>query len=322
MLDTSTRLLRLLALLQSRRYWSGPDLAARLEVTRRTLRRDVDRLRSLGYPVESSGGVGGGYALGTGAALPPLLLDDDEALAVALGLRMAATGTISGLGEAAVRALAKLELLLPTRLRAQVRGLHAAVAPLGMAGPAVEAERLVALAAACRDSATVRFAYRTVDGRGAQREAEPHALVCAQSRWYLLAWDRQREDWRTFRVDRIDGGIAAGARFAPRPIPGGDAAAYVARSVSTAQYPTRARIVLHAPLERMAERIPPLGGQLQRLDETRCLLVAGAHEPEALALYVGWLGVEFEVLEPPEVARALSALAARLARAAARAGVS
>lgn len=318
MIETSARLLRLLALLQSRRDWSGADLAARLQVTARTLRRDIDRLRSLGYPVRSSAGPAGGYRLGAGAVLPPLLLDDDEALAVALGLRLAAAGTVTGMEETAVRALAKLEQVLPARLRRRVRALHAAVAPLGVAGPPIDAGALTTLADACRGHESLSFRYRDQQGRGSERLVEPHALVCTAARWYLVGWDRGRGDWRTFRVDRIAGRFAAGPRFLPRPIPGGDPAAYVARAVTSSPYPLRARIVLHAPLEAMAERIPPLAGRLEAIDGRRCLLEAGAHSPGLLALHVALLGVEFEVLEPPELVDHLHALAARIARAARR----
>jgi len=316
MLDTSARLLRLLALLQARRYWPGAELAQRLQITARTLRRDVDKLRSLDYPVQSSTGPAGGYALGAGASLPPLLLEDDEALAVALGLRLAAVGVVGGMEESGLRALTKLEQVLPRRLRKRVRGWHAAVAPLGMGEPTVDAERLSALAGACRDQVRIMFGYQGQDGARSDREAEPHALVCAGSRWYLLAWDCRRGDWRTFRVDRIVGRTTCGARFLPRAVPGGDPAAYVARSVSITQYPLRARIVLHAPLERMAEYIPPLAGRLERIDEDRCLLETGAQAPEALAGYLAAFGVAFQVLEPPELVAQLREMAARLMRAA------
>ncbi|WP_149194993.1 helix-turn-helix transcriptional regulator [Luteimonas suaedae] len=319
MLDTSARLLRLLTLLQVRRFWSGAELAERLQVTPRTVRRDADRLRTLGYPVRSSSGLAGGYQLGAGATLPPLLLEDDEALAVSLGLRMAATGTVAGMEESAVRALAKLEQVLPTRLRKRVRALHAAVAPLGMAGPRVSSEVLTTLGGACRGEQRVSFRYRAHDGESSERDLEPHGLVCTGARWYLVGWDLQRQDWRTFRVDRIEARIATGQRFVPRQIPGGDLAAYVSRTVSSNPYPVRARIVLHAPLARMAEEIPPTVARLERIDDERCLLEAGAHSPEVLAYHIALLGVEFEVLDPPELAEHLAAMAGRLARAAARA---
>lgn len=318
MLDTSARLLRLLALLQTRRFWSGADLAERMQVTARTVRRDMDRLRSLGYPVRSSAGVAGGYQLAAGATLPPLLLEDDEALAVALGLRMAATGTVTGMEEAAVRTLVKLEQVLPARLRKRVHALHAAVAPLGTAGPRVHAGLLTTLAGACRGEERLTFRYQDHDGRASERRLEPHGVVCTGARWYLVGWDLDRDDWRTFRVDRISGRIVTGQRFVPREIPGGDLAAYVSRTVSTGAYPVRARIVLHAPLARMAELIPPLAASLSRIDDEHCLLESGAQSLEILAGHVAALGVEFEVREPPELAAYMRAMAERLARAAAR----
>lgn len=312
MLETSARLLRLLSLLQARRFWTGPELAGRLEVTPRTVRRDIERLRGLGYPVRASAGPAGGYELAAGAALPPLLLEDDEALAVVLGLRLATTEAVTGLDDAGLRALAKLEQVLPTRLRVRVRGLHAAMVPLAAAGPAVDAEHLGLLAGACRDHVRVAFGYARHDGARSEREVEPHALVCSGGRWYLLAWDRVRDDWRTFRIDRILGASRTGVRFLPRPVPGNDPAAYVSRAVASDVYPLRARIVLHAPLSRMAERIPPLAGRLTRLDDTRCLLEAGARAPDMLLVHVAALGVAFDVLEPPALVACLRALTARL----------
>lgn len=317
MLDTSARLLRLLTLLQSRRFWTGRDLAKRLLVTPRTLRRDVDRLRSLGYPVRSSSGLAGGYQLAAGKNLPPLLLDGDEALAVSLGLRMATTGTVTGMEDAALRALVKLEQVLPERLRRRMRELHAAVAPLGRHGPPIAHDLLIALAGACRGGERLVLRYQNHEGCASERDIEPHALVCTGPRWYLLAWDLTRSDWRTFRVDRIAGQTANGQRFLPRKIPGGDAAAYVSRALSVEPYPFKARIVLHAPLEKMAELIPPSAGRLERIDDTHCLLQAGAPRHDALAYHIALLGVDFEVLEPPELTAELRLLAGRLMRAAA-----
>ncbi len=318
MLDTSIRLLRLLTLLQARRYWSGPDLARRLDVTARTLRRDIDRLRSLGYPVQSSSGPAGGYSLGAGATLPPLMLEDDELLAVVLGLRLAAISTGSGMEESGLRALAKLEQVMPTRLRRRVRGLHGAVAPLVMSAPVVDAGRLSVLANACRDQVGITFGYETRDGRRDRRDVQPHALVSTGSRWYLVSWDRGRNDWRTFRVDRIDGRITTGARFLPRPIPGGDAAAFVSRSVSTSQYAVQARLILNAPAERMKQYISPLAGQLSPIGPDRCLLECGADAAEWIAAHLAAFEVDFAVLEPPDLRTRLRRMASRLSRAARR----
>ncbi len=318
MLQTSARLLRLLSLLQQRRFWSGADLAERLEVTGRTLRRDIDRLRGLGYPVNATAGVAGGYQLGTGAELPPLLLEDDEALAVALGLRSAAAGTVSGMEEAAVRALAKLEQVLPARLRRRVKALHSAVVPLHRAGPRIEPELLTTLAGACRSEERIAFRYADQKGKPSQREVEPHGLVHAGSRWYLVAWDLHREDWRTFRVDRVVGKASTGKRFVARKVPHGDVASYVARSISREAYPHQVRVLLHAPAEKIAEQISPLAGQVTRVDAESCLLETGGYSLAVVGLYVALLGVEFEVLGPPELLEQVQALGERMQRAAAR----
>lgn len=312
----SSRLLRLLSLLQSRRHWSGPELAERLEVTPRTVRRDVDRLRQLGYPVRSDGGPGGGYELAAGSALPPLLLDEDEFLAVAVGLRQAAAGPVGGAGEATLRALAKLEQVIPPRLRSRLRGLYQAFQPITPSDPQVTHERLMILATACRDLVRLSFDYRDRADRQERREVEPHAVVCTHARWYLLAWDRGRGDWRTFRVDRI-GGLphAPGDRFLPRKVPGGDAAAFVARAITTQGHALRARVELHAPLGRMRRCIPPSAGRLTRLDDGRCLLETGAQRPDLLAYHLVMLDVPFVVLEPVELEEHMQALATRLSRA-------
>jgi predicted DNA-binding transcriptional regulator YafY len=312
---TSTRLLRLLALLQARRYWTGPELAQRLEVTRRTIRRDIDRLRALGYPVRSSAGVAGGYQLGAGAALPPLLLDDEEALAVTLGLRTAAAGTVRGVETAALRALGKLERVLPTRLRAQMQAMHGAVAPLYLVSPRVDPATLATLAAACGDGHLITFAYTDRQGASSRRTTEPHGLVHTGARWYLVAWDRDRADWRTFRVDRIDGEPAAGARFARREVPGGDTAAFVSASIALGPYPLRAVVVFHAPVERVAPHIAPLAGCLRALDETRCILESGGHSLAELAVHIATIGEEFEVREPAALRHYVQELAGRLGRA-------
>src|SRR5690348_5287202 len=234
MLETSARLLRLLSLFQSQRYWSGTELAERLEVTARTLRRDVDKLRSLGYPVNSTSGTAGGYQLGAGARLPPLLLDDEEAVAVAVGLRTAASGAVTGIAEASVRALTKVQQVLPARLRRRITALHSFIEPLAYTGPVVDAEALALIAGACRDCEKLRFRYRARDGAATQREVEPHRLVHTGRRWYLAAWDVERNNWRTFRVDRIQQRPTTGQRFTARQPPDGDFAAYVSRSVTTA----------------------------------------------------------------------------------------
>ncbi|MEU4512947.1 WYL domain-containing protein [Nonomuraea wenchangensis] len=317
MLETSARLLRLLSLLQSRADWTGGELADRLGVGLRTVRRDVGRLRELGYPVDAAPGVAGGYRLGVGAALPPLLLDDEEAVAVALSLRTAATGSVAGLEEAALRALAKLRQVLPSRLRHRVSAFEAATVPLaGAAVSGVGADLLTAVAAACRDHRRLRLRYRGRDGAG-EREVEPHRLVHTPRRWYLLAWDVGRRDWRTFRMDRVEELLGLpGARFTPRTPPEDDAAAYVSHGITTAPYRHQARILFHAPFAAVAPRTSPGAGRLEPVDGERCLFTAGADSLDELAAYVAAKGFDFEVLDPPELAATLRALAGRLHRAA------
>jgi predicted DNA-binding transcriptional regulator YafY len=316
MLPTSARLLRLLSLLQARRSWSGADLAERLEVTDRTLRRDVDRLRALGYPVHSTSGVAGGYQLGAGAALPPLQLDDDEALAVSIGLGTVPAGGVSGIDEAALRALVKLERVLPSRLRQRADALRATIVPLEhRAQKGVSARLLSTLAGACRDHTELRFRYADRGGRASERRVEPLGLVHAGYRWYLVAWDVGRADFRTFRVDRMDGEPEAGERCAPRPLPdGGDLRAFVSRSLSTAVYEVQASVIVHAPHERVAERVPPSAVMLERIDERSCRLRGGAHSPAVMAAWLVMLDTDFEVESPPELIDYLRVLQARLGR--------
>jgi predicted DNA-binding transcriptional regulator YafY len=315
MLQTSARLLRLLSLFQARRYWSGAELAERLEITARTLRRDVDRLRSLGYPVHSTTGTAGGYQLSAGASLPPLLLDDEEAVAVAVGLRTAASGTVSGMEEASVRALLKLEQVLPSRLRRRVAALNSFIVSITHATPSVDAGMLSIIAGACRDNDGLRFAYRSHDGVFTTRDVEPHRLVYTGHRWYLVAWDKSRKDWRTFRVDRIDAKLSTGSRFTSRKPPDKDLAAYVSRSVSYAPYAHRARVVLHAPLEKIATMIPPTAGRLLAIDKKTCSLETGANSLTVLSAHLALIGVDFEVREPPELVEHIRSLAERLRRA-------
>ena len=316
MTQTSSRLLELLSLLQGRRDWPGSELAERLEVSERTVRRDVERLRGLGYPVESLTGPAGGYRLRAGSALPPLLLDDDEAIAIAVGLRTAARASVTGIEEAAVRALVKLEQVLPARVRRRVRALGSATTTLPVGGPTVDPQHLTVIAAACRDSERLRFGYRRRDGTDSRREVEPHSLVNLGRRWYLVAWDRQREDWRTFRVDRLARPVATGVRFAPQTLPAKDAAAYVARSISSAPTRFEARVTLRAPAEEIRSRVPAYWGTITPIDAETCEYTTGDDDLGWLALRIGMLGVDFEVHEPPELAAHLRALASRLTRAA------
>ncbi|CAB3666262.1 hypothetical protein LMG3458_00856 [Achromobacter deleyi] len=316
MLSSSNRLLRLLSLLQTRRHWAGAELAQALAVHPRTLRRDIDRLRELGYPIQASSGVAGGYAFRAGNTLPPLLLDDDEAMTVAITLRTAATGSVGGVEEAALRALVKLEQVMPTRLRHKLDALRSAIVPLPRAGPLVDAGQLATLAAACRDQLRVNFDYADSRGQASTRQVEPQGLAHTGWRWYLVAWDPARDDWRTFRLDRIAGPVALGAHFAPRPPPeGGDLRAYVARSVGQAPNAEEARIVLHAPRAVMAARIPASAGQVEALDDdSRCLLRCTGQSLESLTYWLMALEVEFEVLAPDSLAQRFQAAGERVAR--------
>lgn len=314
MLETSARLLRLLSLLQTPRDWTGADLAQRLDVDVRTVRRDVDKLRTLGYPVHATPGVAG-YRLGAGAKLPPLLLDDDEAIAVAIGLRTAATGTVAGIEEASLRALTKLEQVLPSRLRNRLNLMHSVTVTVPAAGPTVDPDALTAIATACRDYHQLRFDYQTHDGTTASRRAEPHRLVHTGRRWYLVGWDLDRADWRTYRVDRMRPRIPTGPRFTPRQPPDLDLAGYLSRGMSSAAYRYQARITLHAPVEAAAERIPATIGVVEAIDSQTCLLHTGSNSLDEIALYVGLFGFRFQVHEPPELIAHIRDLAARLTEA-------
>jgi predicted DNA-binding transcriptional regulator YafY len=312
---TSSRLLELLSLLQGRRDWPGGELAERLEVSGRTIRRDVERLRELGYPVESLTGPAGGYRLAAGSAMPPLLLDDEEAIAIAVGLRTAARASVSGIEETAVRALVKLEQVLPSHLRRRVAALGSATFTLPASGPTVDPQVLTVIAAACRDLECLRFAYRARDGTESRRQVEPHAIVNYGRRWYLVAWDRVREDWRTFRVDRLERPAPIGTRFGARRLPGKDAAAYVKQSLAGAPHRFEARVTLHVPAEEIASRSPWHAESVTAIDARSCEYRAGEDDLHWLAIRIAMLGVDFEVHEPPELAEHLRALAARLAAA-------
>jgi predicted DNA-binding transcriptional regulator YafY len=261
--------------------------------------------------VHGTTGAAGGYRLGAGAALPPLLLDDDEAVAVAVGLRTAAGGTVAGIEETSVRALAKLEQVMPSRLRHRVSGLQTAMVPVTGVGPTVRADVLTAIAGSCRDHQRLRFDYHNRDGVDSVRTVEPHRLVCWGRRWYLVAWDVDRQDWRTFRVDRIEPRIPTGPRFTPRELPGGDVAAYVSQRVSYEVWTHQARVLLHAPVDTVADRIPPTAGLLEAVDEHSCMLDTGANRLDLLALHLGMLNVDFEVRDPPELVEHIRALADR-----------
>ena len=315
MLETSARLLRLLSLLQSRRDWSGDDLAERLEITPRTVRRDVDKLRSLGYPIEAAPGVAGGYRLGAGGELPPLLLDDAEAVAVAVGLRTAAAGGIAGIEETSVRALAKLEQVLPARLRERVTAVGAMTVPMVGGGSTVDPDVLTLLAVACRDHLRVRMDYRSHSGAATTRTVEPHRLVHTGRRWYLIAWDPSATDWRHFRIDRIRPWTPTGPRFTPREPPADDLARYTSRAVSADAYPYQGQFLMHASAESVRDVVPPTVGQVTPVNADRCRLTIGSRSLDELVIWISVLGFEFEVEHPPEVRDRARELAGRLARA-------
>lgn len=318
MAATTTRALRLLSLLQARRTWTGQELIDRLEVSERTLRRDIDRLRELGYPVRATTGPAGGYQLEAGANIPPLLLDDEEAVAIAMGLLTAAGGTITGIEETSIRALTKLEKVLPPRIRKRVSMLQAAVVPMVRAWVTVDAEILTAVASACRDHERLRFEYRSYDGQKTERHVEPHQLVSLHQKWYLLAFDRDRDDWRTFRLDRLAAPRATRFEFKPRKIPGGNAAEYVRRSMRSRPMRYQVTATLHAPAADIAGRIRAGEGVVEPLDETRCLLRTQGDSLEWLAFMLMWLNVGFEVHEPAEFIDYLTELSDRLAQSVAR----
>jgi predicted DNA-binding transcriptional regulator YafY len=316
MTQTSSRLLEMLSLLQGRRDWRGEELADRLEVSGRTIRRDIERLRQLGYPVESLNGPAGGYRLRAGSAMPPLLLDDEEAIAIAVGLSTAARASVTGIEETAIRALVKLEQVLPAHLRRRVAALGSATFTPPVGGPTVDPQHLTVLAASCRDSERLRFAYRRRDGTDSRREVEPHSLVNHGRRWYLVAWDRGREDWRTFRVDRLAKPSSTGVRVAERRLPTKDAATYVEESIRGAPNRYEAVLTLHAASEEIACRVPPYWGAIEPLDGSTCLFRTGDDDLGRLALRVAMLGVDFELHEPPELTEHLRAISLRLGRAA------
>jgi predicted DNA-binding transcriptional regulator YafY len=315
MSDPAGRLLALLSLLQTPREWPGSELSRRLEVSPRTVRRDVERLRELGYPVHATRGADGGYRLTAGAAMPPLLLDDEEAVAIAVGLRASAGQAVAGIEEAAVRALTKLEQVLPSRLRYRVGALGMATVPVTIGQPVdqptVDPAHLTLLAAAIANRERVRFTYRTVEGTEGRRSVEPHRLVSAVRRWYLVGFDIDRDDWRIYRVDRIGEPAATGARIVPRELPERDPAAFVTSKLYST-VPTYAAV---ATLDLPAAP-RHLGGESTPLSDGRCRWEAPADTLEWLAFRLLTLGCEFEVHEPPELVDHLRAVAGRAGRAA------
>lgn len=315
---TTERVLTLLGLLQQRQVWTGPELADRLGVTPRTVRRDVERLRTLGYPVHASQGVGGGYQLGPGQDLPPLLLDDEEAIATAVSLLAGAGSTVAGAGDAALRALTKLDQVLPTRLRHEVRALSGSVESFGGGRTPVDPEVLMTLARACRDEVQAGFEYRPPDfvrevppeSAVRPRRVEPYRLVASDRRWYLLAYDLDRDDWRSFRVDRMTDVSARTWRFRPRAAP--DAATYVQEGVASRVYPHQARFLVHASADTVRAQISASAAVVRPRGSEHCEVLSGAGSLDSVLMHVLLLGHDFEVLDPPELGRRCRALAEKL----------
>ncbi|MGW7422302.1 helix-turn-helix transcriptional regulator [Streptomyces sp. NPDC054813] len=315
--DTPARLLQLLSLLQTPREWPGGELADRLRVSRRTVRRDIDRLRELGYPVEASKGADGGYRLVAGKAMPPLLLDDEEAVAIAVGLRAGAGHALEGVDEASVRALAKLEQVLPARLRHRVTTLQAATTPLTSGdGASIAPETLTVMASAVAGRERLRFTYRAADGSETRRQAEPYRLVSTGRRWYLVAYDVDRDDWRTFRVDRVSEPFATGARFAPRELPTGSAAEYLRRSIQRQQETYEFVVAFAGTAEEVGARVPGWLGTPVDEGGGWCVVRGTTGDPkEWLAVRLVMAGCEFVVREPQELVECARELGGRLVRA-------
>jgi predicted DNA-binding transcriptional regulator YafY len=317
MSDPGSRTLRLLTLLQSRRFWPGSELADRLEVSERTLRRDIDRLRLLGYPVEARRGVEGGYQLAPGAVLPPLVLDDDEAVAIGVGLHSAIQGgTVVGIEEASVRALTKVVRVMPSRLRQRIDALAAVTdpAPWAYTTTAVDADVLVSLAQACRDGERLEFSYTARGGEQTSRLVDPHRLVLLGRRWYLVAWDLSRFDWRTFRLDRLSRPRTTGDHAIPRDLPAGDAAEFVRSRIDNLPTRHQVEVLIHASAPVVRERIGRWG-TIEEAGEDRCVLRLSADTLDWPTLVLGNAAAEFEVLSPPALVVHLTALSERFSRA-------
>lgn len=315
--NTSSRTLRLLALLQTRRYWPGADLAERLEVSARTLRRDIDRLRELGYPVESRRGLDGGYQLAAGAVLPPLVLDDEEAVALSVGLQTAIQGGgVVGIEESSVRALAKIAQVMPSRLRRQVDALAAmtVAAPWESPTPSIDPGDLTSIAQACRDIERLEFGYTAHDGARTDRRVEPHRMVLMRRRWYLVAWDMDRSDWRSFRLDRLDRPTRTGAQFAPRALPAADAAEFVRSGIDNLPRRHEVEAVVHAPASDVRSRIGPWA-TVEVIDDRRCRLRMTSESLDWVLATLGQSGAEFDVVSPPAAIEYARQVIDRLLRA-------
>jgi predicted DNA-binding transcriptional regulator YafY len=317
MANTSSRTLRLLSLLQTHRYWPGTELAERLEISVRTLRRDIDRLRELGYPVQANRGVDGGYQLAAGAVLPPLLLDDEEAVALAVGLHAAAQGGVAGVAESSVRALTKVVQVMPPRLRRRVEALSAMTESAGWKTvDLVETAVLTAIAQACRDTERLRFTYTARDGARTTRHVEPHRLVLLGRRWYLVAYDLDRHDWRSFRLYRVTGPAATAARFRTRDLPAADAAAFVRAGIDNLQPQYSVQALVDAPAATVRRQIGRWA-TVSEINDERCTVLMTADTLDWPTMALGMVGAEFTVLSPPELAGHLRDWADRFSRGAA-----
>lgn len=330
MLETSARLLALLSLLQSRPSWPGSELAERLGVSGRTIRNDIARLRELGYPVDAARGTTGSYRLGVGTKLPPLLLDDQEAVAIAIGLR-AGTG-ISGIQDSSARALAKLEQVLPHRLRRQVAAIHQSTSQgpqntgSNVEDPEIDPEVLTQIATAVRDHEWFRFDYTTgadaPDGElpsgtaatSGHKLVEPYRLVSWARRWYLVGRDPQGGTWATFRVDWITPRTPTHRVFTPTPLPGLDYTSFVLRDVASTGWKVHARITVFASAQEVLSRINAAVGVVESVNDQQCVLVTGADSLETIAVYIGMLGLDFEVTGPPGLIDHLAVLGERYLR--------
>ena len=317
-MSSTSRMLQLLSLLQTHRYWPGGELAGRLEVSDRTLRRDVDRLRELGYPVHAVRGSAGGYQLQAGAAMPPLLLDDEEAVAIVVGLHAAANGMVAGIEDTSVRALGKVVQVMPPRLRRRVDALQAYTVPvvfgsMSSTGPTIDPDLLTTLAQACRDDERVQFGYRTREGDAMDRSVEPHRLVSVGRRWYLVAWDLIRHDWRSFRVDRMTVATMTGQRFRQRDLPGGDAAEFVQRGLSS--IPQRHQVSVQVRTDADAvRRVVGRWGSVAELPDGTCRLNMEVDDLAWPMFVLAGVDAEFEVEGPDELRERVREVGERFGR--------
>lgn len=316
-MSSATRMLQLLSLLQTHRYWPGHELAGRLEVSDRTLRRDVDRLRDLGYPVHAARGSAGGYQLQAGAAMPPLLLDDEEAVAIVIGLQAAAGGMVEGIEEVSVRAMSKVVQVMPPRLRRRVDALaeYAVPAVWSSNGPTVDSAVLAALAQACRDDERVSFGYRTRDGDDMSRSVEPHRLVSVGRRWYLVGWDLTRHDWRSFRLDRMTEVAATGARFRQRELPGGDAAEFVKGGLRNQPQRHQVSVRVHTGADAVRARVRSWG-EVEELGEGGCRLTMQVDDLAWTMVVLAGLEAPFDIEGPAELVDRTAAVGELFSRAA------